>query len=244
MSSVDVIVGIFLGAGLLRGAWQGAGRQLAQLISWVVSLAAAWYLAAPAGRVLVRLFEMPYSLAFPLAGLLLAVVAYIVVRLALWWPLRQVEGDDDDRPTALSVANRVIGGLLGFARMSVLVWAALSLVMLARTPLEKIGHPLPVAHSSALKVAQRHNAWTMLYQKRLTRLGEASASLKAPGGGKPLDEVAGDPRLLALTNDPRLREAMEAGEFTVLLQDERVLSLVSDDALIEKVRVALTGAGP
>ena len=251
MNTIDLVVLLTLAIMTAWGAWQGAGRQLAQLISWVVAIAAAWYLAAPAGRVLVSLFGVPFSAAFPLAGLLVAIATYVVVRLAFWWPLRQLDRDDDGASDALSTANRVGGGLIGLAKGVVLAWALLSVASLMRAPLARAGYPMP-SGSSAMAYASAHNLWSDLLQEKLHRVVEVTQALatrppddaREASSREALAEIAADPRVRALADDPELKGALERGEWAVLLQDERVLSLVADDAVVEKLRSALTGTPP
>ena len=246
MSRPDLVVLVLLLIALVWGALQGAARQLAQLVAWVVALAAAWYLSGPAARVLVRLFEAPYGVAFAVSGLVLAFVANLLVRVAFWWPLRQLDKDDHTGSPALSVVNRVLGAAIGGAKMSVLIWSLLSLAALAREPLARVGYALPPSDSGALHFSHEHNLWTMLFQRRLNAIGELATSLMQHAGpeqDEALSEVMADPRVRALTNDPELRDALERGDFTRVLQDERVLSLASDDALVERLREALTGVG-
>lgn len=246
MNRPDLVVLILLLVALVWGALQGAARQLAQLVAWVVALAAAWYLSGPAARVLVRMFEAPYGVAYAVSGLVLAFVANLLVRVAFWWPLRQLDKDDHTGSPALSVVNRVLGSAIGGAKMSVLIWSLLSLAALAREPLARVGYALPTSDSGALHFAHEHNLWTMLFQRRLHAIGELATSLMQHAGpeqDEALTEVMSDPRVRALTNDPELRDALEKGDFTRVLQDERVLSLASDDALVERLRDALTGVG-
>lgn len=242
MTGFDLGLAVLVVVGAAWGMWVGAARQVVQILAWVAALTAPWFLAAPVTRALEKPLGVPFPLALAFCAASVALFAYIAVRLLLWLPLRARRKKDRDEASILGLGNRVAGGLMGAAKAGAVLWACLSLMAVVAAPLQARGYRLGFTDSEMYREAADHNLWGLVFRERLARLQEAVKRAKAKGpkaGSAALEELAKDPRVRELMKDPALKAALAKGDVATLLRSSQVMSLVSDEAALERMAAAL-----
>lgn len=128
MNGFDLIILAILGLFVALGAWRGLLSEVISLLTWVLSVALAWFYAAPVSRLFTGLVE-DEALRQLLAFTLIFAGVFVLGLVSTWllhkyFPLKH----------AFRLANTVLGGLVGAARGAVIVIAAFLVAGLTPIP--------------------------------------------------------------------------------------------------------------
>lgn len=239
MTTFDAVLVVVLALSAAWGAYLGAYRQVVRLVALVAAIAAPVYLAAPVAHELKGPLDLPYALVLVGAGLSLALLANVLVRLAAWSLARATRRSTKEEETGgaleLEAWNRGAGALLSAARTALVMWLVLSAALLVLTPFFDRGFAPTLRGSAAFALVREHNAVGWLLSDRLAMLRRALEPANRPR----MLRVFDDERLKEIAQDESLRRALLEGDVLVLARSAPLLSLVSDKDAMEQLRRAL-----
>jgi membrane protein required for colicin V production len=235
IAALAVLVGIV-------GARRGASQQLA---GWV-----ALVLAVLAARPGASLFEAPFTrwlhttpgIAAVAAGFTTFVVVLVAARLVLRALFRGVLTLGNPE---LQAPDRVLGFVLGAAKVLAIAWVALSALAFVE---ERVSFRLPVLsadRSLAFAVAKRWNLFGLADFGPAKSLMKLEQALKSP---EAMSKLSSDPAMAALfkdphwktlTQDPAVKRAVEQHDVASLLRTDAVVKLLKDPGARAKLMAAL-----
>ncbi|MBI5548731.1 MAG: CvpA family protein [Deltaproteobacteria bacterium] len=244
--AVLALVLLFGGLGLFTGAL----RQVAH----VAGLVAGWYAARPlallAGPGIAR--ELGYPLLLTTIGcsfvgfFLVYLLTYLLLRFALSRILPEGER---------SGLNRLGGFALGVAKGAVIAFVLLcGLAVLDKHIAARWDRwRTETTASIALSIARHHNLFASLPAvaslERLIQAGRDPKAAAAMSEDPELKSLARDPRMRTLLDDAGIRQALQEGDYAKLLSSARVLEVLNDPKLVERLSrlqrsLAAPGANP
>jgi uncharacterized membrane protein required for colicin V production len=204
--------------------------RLGVLVGSYVGARVVYIDVAPLFRPLVPGLAEPFRnlLAFAAVFLALYTVASLLVGLA-------VKRFHDTHPVAGGV-DRLLGGFLGLVKSGGMLYLTLCFA-LALAPVLSLGDVEPqIRKSRVAGFVADHN---LLHGEIDVYVHGLKALAAAAGDPEKLDRLLADDDVRAvlqadgapLTDDPRLRKALEQGDWTTLLRDARVLKALQDPRL-------------
>jgi membrane protein required for colicin V production len=180
--ALDLAAIAILALAAAAGASSGALHQLVQLAGMVVGWLAAWHLGAPVARGISR--WLPEGTARGAAGLLLFVGFSILAAWVghLFLATKGMSG------TVRAPPDRGAGALLGGAKAGLVLWIALSALVLAGGRISFGRYALDRAGSDLAALAEEHNLlvrWRPAADRALERLGGGGLRDRFVGGEEP-----------------------------------------------------------
>jgi uncharacterized membrane protein required for colicin V production len=223
--SLDLWVLAALGAFAAIGYYTGAIQQLSHWIGMAAAYLCARPLSAALAPALAARMGWPLPLtAVGLSAVLMPVILICAALISRGILNALVPGDQRNTP------DRIVGLVLGGGKAAAIVWVALSVVLAFEKPLAA-NYPEvkdALGASSAAALVRKHALFPEVspsVQEKLRALGA----------------MRGDPQMAqALLNDPALKQALEKGDVSALLENPQVKKLLSDPELAKKLEALKT----
>jgi uncharacterized membrane protein required for colicin V production len=238
-----VLVALLLVGGM--GMWSGAIRQLANLGGLVAGYLGARPLGAFLGPLVAQKFGYPLLFSSIACSFIAFFVVYALTVMLLRLVLSKLVPDGEH-----GALNRLGGFLLGTAKAGAIAFVALSALVFVEKPLIKLWSDYrgEAKSSIALGLARRHNLLARLPQvASLEKLVKASSDPEAAARLAEAPEfkaLAKDPRVRSIADDAAVRRALESGDYAALLSSVKVLNLLNDPRMSEKLARAAADAAP
>lgn len=236
---LDALLLVVLVVLTLLGAWRGALESGLRLAGWVGGYAAAFFAAPRAGRAVAALLGAPEWLGMPVTGILVFLAVQIAVAIAIVFVRRRRAEEEP------SSADRLLGGAFGAARGALLVvlvgWLALFAdAYLSRTAAQADATPL--AHSRAARwsgAAIEQGAGALVGDDNAAARAAVAFAAHPREAFGALEDLVGDPRVVALQRDAGFWSRLDAGEIDAALARPSARALVGDAAF--RSRLAALG---
>jgi membrane protein required for colicin V production len=229
----------------LLGLFSGAIKQLAHLGGLVVGFLTARPLAALVGPEIAARWRLPPLFTNIAASFVLFFLVYVVAVLLLRFVLGRLLPDGER-----GGLNRFGGLLLGAAKAALIAFVALSALVLVEKHVQKLwrGYRKEARSSIALQLVRRHNLFARVPQlgglERIVEAGRDPQAAARLAEDPELQAIARDPRVRRLSSDAAVQRAFETGDYTALLSSVRVLEVLNDPKLSEKLLRFASGPRP
>lgn len=233
--SFDLAVLIVVAAFAVWGAFAGVARQVAQL----VAVFGAWLAATPTGQfigpVLATRIGSPRLVGVVLATFVAFLLVFLVVRAVVTAFVRRLlAGKDPENRTP----DRVLGFLVGAAKVSLIVYVALAAATFFEdnVTLGLAGRRLHFTprDSVLFGLARTYNVFEAQQFSgvkdfvRVARLGEDPKMAAKLKDNRDWAALRKDSRFRSALDAEQLQQAIEAGDYRALLRSNQVLDLITD----------------
>ncbi len=223
------------------GAYQGAVRQLAQLVSIALGYFCSRPLGWAFGPSLARSAHVPILFGVLAATILVFIAVTVAVRLLLTGVIRSLTRFR--KPGRL---DRGLGFLLGGLKIILVAYVMTSALSFVEDNFGRGGRRLGLspADSIAFAVVRRYNLFELFEYQPVRDLVRIAQSLNDPVKAARLRQ---DPAFQALAKDPHfgrtlkddsMHRALEAGDTRALLQSDEVLKLLQTPAMDARLKAA------
>ncbi|MBU8900528.1 CvpA family protein [Corallococcus sp. H22C18031201] len=236
------ILGLVLFFGLL-GAASGAAKQVANAAGLALGYFTSRQLASVLGPKVATAMGVPLLAGTLTATVLVFVCVWLAVRYALGaLILRFLSGNRPDERGA----DRALGFALGGAKVTAIIWVALSALTFFEQHVVVAGKHLGVAPKDSLsfQLARRFNLFELTQFAPLADLVRVAQASTDPQRAAKLQD---DPAFKALRKDPRfqralqdkeLRDALARGDTRALLRNDLILQLIQDPDIAARLGAA------
>lgn len=234
-----VLLGLVL-AFAAWGAWQGASKQIANLIALPVAFLVAGPAAEALGPFTARKLSSPLVVGTVASGFIAFLLTYVVVRLvvaAIFERLLAGKEKGDRGP------DRALGAALGGLKIVLVAWVVVCALSFIETNVQIAGKRLGVSpkDSVTFQLARKFNLFELTLFSGVGELEKASALLQDPQSAGRLKDT---PDFQALLKDQRvqsvlksevLRRALAQGDTRTLLEDDQVIRLLADPQAMRRL---------
>ncbi len=229
------------------GAFEGAVRQIAQL----VALAVGYFCARPLGRALgpslAQSLRLPMLFGILAATIVVFIVVMVAVRLLLMQLVRVVTQASSPVPRRI---DRVLGFALGAIKVTLIAYVMVSALSFVEDNVSWSGRSLGLspADSISFALARKYNLFELAQYRTVRDLVLIARSLNDPGKAAKLRR---DPAFRALAQDPRfertleddsMQRAIETGDTRGLLRRDEVLKLLQTPVIVARLKAASEAA--
>lgn len=236
------ILGLVLFFALL-GAHTGAAKQVANTAGLALGYFASRRLGPVLGPKLAVGMGTPLLVGAILATVLVFVVVWLAVRYALGALLLRFLSGKSPQDRGM---DRTLGFVLGGAKITAVVWVALSALTFFEQHVVVAGKRVGVSpkDSMSLQMARRYNLFELTQFAPLADLVRVAQASSDPERAAKLKD---DPAFKALRKDPRfqialkdesLRDALARGDTRALLRSDIVLQLIQDPEVAARLGAA------
>ncbi len=240
MSTPDLaLLGLVL-AFALWGAFQGAARQVAQLIAGV----GAWFAARPIGDFLGPMAASKMQVSLVVGTVLSTFVAFIlvflIVRGVLTVILRRILSGKEPGNRS---ADRFLGFVIGGAKVAALAWVIVCALSFVEENVTIQGRKFGFVPKDSLtfQLARKYNLFEMSQFSGVAdvvRVAGLQADPKKNAqlkGSPDFQALIKDPRFAALLDTPAMKKALSGGDTRSLLQNNEVLKLLQDPLQMKRI---------
>ncbi|MBZ4415636.1 CvpA family protein [Myxococcus sp. RHSTA-1-4] len=241
------ILGLVLFFGII-GAVTGASRQVANMVGLAVAYFASSRLGPILGPRLAESLGGPLFVGIILGSVLVFVCVWLAVRYALGALLVRMLGTgkhSEDRSV-----DRLLGFILGGAKLAVIAWVALSAMTFFEQHVVVAGKRFGVSTKDSLAVglARRFNLFEMTQFSQVGNLVRVANAAADPEKAARLQDdpaykaLRKDPRFQRLLQDQKLKQALARGDTAALLRNDLVLQLIQDRDVAARLGAAVRAA--
>lgn len=240
LATADLALLILIGVFALWGAYQGAARQVAQVIAGI----GAWFAARPIGEALgpTAASSMHASLVVGTVAATFAtfILVFVLVRYLFTRILRRLlSGKDPGNRTA----DRVIGLLIGGAKVAGLTWVVICMLSFVEANVSVQGRKFGFLPQDSLSfaLARKYNLFEM---SQFNGIADVVRVVSLQNDPKTAAKIKQNPDYLALIKDPRfaavleapgLKKATNGGDTRALLQNNNILELLQDELAMKRI---------
>ena len=222
------------------GAFQGAARQVAQVVAGI----AAWLLARPAGDFLGAGAAKAIRGSLAVGTVFATFATFLLVFVLLRWLLtlalqRLLAGKDPKNRTA----DRVLGFLIGAVKIAALTWVVICALTFVEDNITLGGKRFGLApkDSQVVKLAHQYNLFELSQFSGIkdvisvARLQNDPKKAKAFKDSNDFQALLKDPRFLSLMNTPEMKKAVGGGDTRALLDNNQLLALLQDPHAMRRI---------
>jgi membrane protein required for colicin V production len=225
------------------GAFEGALRQIAQLVALAAGYVCARPLGGALGPSLAESLHLPMLLGILAATILVFVAVMVGVRFLLRRVVWLVEQSRRPEPRRI---DRVLGFVFGALKVALIAYVMLSALSFVEDNLSRSGRSLGLspAKSICFALARKYNLFELVHYRPVQDFVSIARSLNDPSKAARLRK---DPAFRALAKDPRfersleddsMRRALETGDTRGLLLRDEVLKLLLSPAIAARLKAA------
>jgi membrane protein required for colicin V production len=241
---IDLAVAVFIGFFALLGLFSGAIKQIGHLGGVALGYLASRPVAALALPLVVGRLGYPPLLANVACSFLAFFSLYLAGSFVVRFVLRRVFPAGES-----GAANRLGGLLFAGAKTALILTVILSAVVFLEKRLASHWGDFQKEASASVAMAfvRKHNVFAGLpFLRGLATLQQASRDPDAAARLAKNPEfvaLSKDPRLKALLGDASVARAFEQGDVAAMLSSAKVLNVVNDPKLAERLGKLAAGAG-
>jgi membrane protein required for colicin V production len=229
------------------GAFEGAARQLAQLVALGFGYLCARPLGKALGPTVAQSFQVPIIFGVMVVMVLVFIGVMISVRLLLTPFLRRLLSGGNPQSRTL---DRALGFVLGGLKVGLIAYFLVSALSFAEDNIALAGHRLGLSprDSISFALARQYNLFETFQYRPVRDLVEIAQALNDPTKAAKLRK---DPSFRALKQDPRfertlgdvaMRKAIQTGDHAALLRRDEVIKLLQTPNVAARLRAAAEAA--